>query len=105
MLPSLSPPARLSPAGRLDRLRHALDAVGGHLVEGLADAAAQAVAGDVRDAVLALLRADGQHTASLQRDQFEEPHERQYSLWSAADMPAEPDTPWDEHVHGPMYAP
>ena len=39
---SLSPPARLSPAGRLDRLRHALDDVSGRLAESIADAAAQA---------------------------------------------------------------
>ena len=90
MFHSLSPPARLSPTGRLVRLRHALDDVSGHLVEGIADAAAQAVSGAVRDAVLALLRADGQHTGSLQRDRFEALADRQSSLWREEDEPDEP---------------
>jgi len=98
---SLSPPARLSPAGRLDRLRHALDAVGGHLIEGVADAAAQAVAGAVGDAVLALLRADGQHTASLQRDHFEATHDFHPSLWREVDEPDERDERWEDPEEGP----
>ena len=101
MFHSLSPPARLSRASRLDRLRHALDDVSGHLVEGVADAAAQAVAAAVRDAVLALLRADGQHTASLQHDPFEDPADLRPSLWGEADEPDEPDEPWDDHEERP----
>jgi hypothetical protein len=102
---SLSPPARLSLAGRLDRLRHALDVVGGELAEGVADAAAQAVSGAVRDAVLALLTAGRNHTPLLQRDRFGSPPDLRPSLWSGldqSDQPDEPeDAPWDDREEGP----
>jgi hypothetical protein len=98
---SLSPPARLSPVGRLDRLRHTLDDVSGHLVEGIADAAAQAVAAAIRDAVLTLLRADGQHAASPRRDRLEARPDLRPSLWGEVDEPDESDEPWEDQEEGP----
>src|SRR4051794_556509 len=54
--PLTDPPGR-TPAGHLDRRRESLDHLGQHLREGVADVVAQAVAGVVRDTVLALLAA------------------------------------------------
>src|SRR4051794_18367554 len=53
----LADPPRRTPAGCLGSLREALDDLGQHLREGVADAVGRTVAGAARDTVLALLSA------------------------------------------------
>ncbi len=89
---SLAPPVRLPLADHLDRLRQALNGLGGELVEGIAASVAQTVAAAVRDTLLALLT-KGQSRPSLP--------ERDGSQWS----PSNPSSWWGgpDEADDPMW--